>query len=31
MGDAFLAEVVLTALFVFAVLGATSKTANTAT
>ena len=30
-GGAFLAEVVLTALFVFAVLGATSKTANAAT
>ena len=31
MGGAFLAEVVLTAMFVFAVLGATSKTANAAT
>jgi aquaporin Z len=30
-GGAFLAEVILTALFVFAVLGATSKTANAAT
>jgi aquaporin Z len=30
-GGAFLAEVILTALFVFAVLGATSKTANPAT
>lgn len=30
-GGAFLAEVILTALFVFAVLGATSKIANTAT
>ena len=30
-GGAFLAEVVLTALFVFAVLGATSKIANSAT
>lgn len=30
-GGAFLAEVVLTALFVFAVLGATSETANAAT
>ena len=30
-GGAFLTEVVLTALFVFAVLGATSKTANAAT
>lgn len=31
VGGAFLAEVILTALFVFAVLGATSKTANPAT
>ena len=31
MGGAFLVEVVLTAMFVFAVLGATSKTANAAT
>jgi aquaporin Z len=30
-GGAFLAEIILTALFVFAVLGATSKTANAAT
>jgi aquaporin Z len=31
VGGAFLTEVILTALFVFAVLGATSKTANAAT